>query len=401
MLPLDVLHHIASTYGTPTYVYDEAIIQKQIEQLQQVCPPLPHRLLYAVKANPHPAILHIIASQGWGFDVVSPGELFLLRRTGITPDRILFSPNFMTDEEMHEAHQEGVLLNIGELSRLQTYGEAYPGSDVCVRLNPSIGAGHHAYVVTAGEETKFGIPTSQIPEILELARRYNLRIVGLHQHIGSGFLSPEPLVAAARYLLEAAEHFPDLQFINLGGGLGIPYRPEEKPFPIERIRTTLFPLLEDFRGRYPHPVSFWMEPGRYVVGPAGTLLVRVTDIKETTHHRFAGTDSGMNHLIRPALYQAYHEILNISNPEAPLRTYTVTGNICETGDVLATDRAIPAIRKGDILAIKDVGAYGMSMASTYNLRPLPAEVLVRASGAIELIRPRPSIDAFVDWYFGY
>ncbi len=395
----DLLQDIAYTYGTPTYVYVESIIQEQIAHLQRVFSPLSHRLLYAVKANSHPAILRIMVRKGLGFDVVSPGELLLLRRMGVTPDCILFSANFMTDEEMHLAHREGVRLNIGELSLLQRFGEAYPGSTVCVRLNPSVGAGHHAYVVTAGEETKFGIPSSRISEVLEIARMYDLHISGIHQHIGSGFLSPEPLVAAAHHLLEAATHFPELDFINLGGGLGIPYRPEEKPFPLEALPSTLFPLLEAFQERYPRRVSFWLEPGRYIVGPAGVLLVRVTGIKETSRHRFAGTDSGMNHLIRPALYKAYHEVVNLSNPEGVRKTYTVTGNICETGDILAYERTIPEIREGDLLAIKDTGAYGMAMASTYNLRPLPAEVLVRSSGEIVLIRPRQSLPEFLDWYF--
>ena len=393
----DVLLETAERFGTPTYVYSEETIRRQCRRLRQHLHGLPAKLLYAMKANTSPAVLRIIRDEGFGLDAVSPAELVLALRLGFAPEDILFSANNMTDEEMHRVYESGVLLNIGELSRLEAYGKAYPGADVCVRLNPKIGAGHHEHVVTAGKQSKFGIPVEQTADVRRIAQAHGLRIVGLHQHIGSGILDGARLWQAIAVLLEAAKEFSDLRFVNVGGGLGIPYRPEEQPLEAANFQATVAEPLQAFAREHLEPdVRFWFEPGRYLVAEAGVLLVRVNTLKTSYGRVYAGTDSGMGHLVRPTVYGAYHAISNLSNPDGPLHTYDVTGNICESGDLLAKERPIQEIREGDVLAILDAGAYGMAMASEYNLRPLPAEVLIGMDGTLHLTRRRASPTELVE-----
>jgi diaminopimelate decarboxylase len=358
-------------------VYFADIIRKRIRSLRSGLADLNPSLLFAMKANHHPAILTLMRDEGLGIDAVSPAELLLVLRLGFDPGRILFSANNMTDDEMHFARQQGVLLNIGELSRLERFGQAFPGSAVCVRVNPQIGGGHHNHVITAGERSKFGIPIEQIDTIRSIARRFDLRLVGLHQHIGSGILDTNTLWLAISVLLDAAREFPDVRFLNLGGGLGVPYRPDETGIDLENLTERIVRPLLDFRRSRGNTLEFWFEPGRFLVAESGVLLVRANTIKRNPTRTFAGVDSGMVHLLRPALYNSYHEITNLSNPQGPKWPYDVVGNICESGDRFAENRPISEIREDDVLGILDVGAYGMSMASpTYNLRPVPAEVLV-------------------------
>ena len=390
------LLHVAGEYGTPTYVYFEDIIRRQCRRLRELYDGLPARLLYAMKANSSPRILQIIRDEGLGIETVSPAELILARRLGFDVDKMLFSANNMTDEEMTRAHEIGVLLNIGELSRLERYGRAFPGSEVCVRLNPQVGAGHHEHVITAGSRSKFGIPVDDAGEVRQILDRHGLKLVGLHQHIGSGILNVEDFRKAISVLIEAAPSFPDIRFINFGGGLGIPYGPDDAPLNRERFRSQIHPLLHDFRsGRFAE-VEYLFEPGRYIVAESGILLAEANTVKPANGRVFVGMDTGMGQLMRPSLYDAYHEIANVTRPDGEMMPYDVTGNICESSDIFARDREIAEVSEGDLLAIQDAGAYGMSMASTYNLRPLPAEVLVTSGGQIELIRRRLTDEELVD-----
>lgn len=395
-----LLADLAAHYGTPTYVYDARIIRRQCQLLKKHLGGVPTKLLYAMKANSHPAVLEIILDEGLGIDAVSPGELYLARRMGFAPADILYTANNITDEEMHAVAREGVLLNLGELSRVERFGRAYPGSEVCVRLNPQIGSGHHAHVVTAGKSTKFGIPVQEVAEILETASRNNLHIVGLHQHIGSGIPSMEVLGQAIGVLLETAGLFPDLKMLNLGGGFSIPYRPEETAIDFENFQETIVSTLKAHAAQQNKKgLAYWFEPGRFLVAESGTLLVTANTVKEANGKTFAGTDSGMNQLVRPTVYGAYHEIYNLTNPEGPRQPYEVVGNICESGDVFAQNRLVQEIREDDFLAIMDAGAYGMSMASVYNLRPLPAEVMIDEDGTHRCINRRLSEKELVDGLF--
>jgi len=373
----ETLLNIASTFGTPTYVYLEEVLKERITSLKQHLVGLPLQLLYAMKANHAVPVMNRVKQEGLGIDAVSPAELLLAIELGFPVDKILFSANNMTDTEMHYAKQKGAILNVGELSRLEKLGAAYPGSDVCVRLNPQIGAGHHRHVITAGTESKFGIPVEQIDQIHAISKKYDLHIRGLHQHIGSGILDTDTLWKAISVMLNASLSFDRLEFINVGGGLGIPYRADEAGIPMDEFASKIVAPLKQFIASHPSKkLEIWFEPGRFFTAECGVLLATVNTIKETEQITFAGVDSGMNHLVRPAMYGAFHEVVNLSNPNGPLEKYDVVGNICESADFFAKGRMVQKLSEGDIVAVLDTGAYGMSMANHYNMRSLPAEVFV-------------------------
>lgn len=386
----DTLRTIASNVGTPTYAYVESIVRRQCERLRALVEGLPSRLLYAMKANANPALLRIIRDEGFGLDVVSPGELELALRVGFDPQDLLFSASGMANDEMQHAVDAGVLPNIGSLSRLEAFGRMHSGQSVCVRVNPMIGAGHHEHVVTAGSASKFGIPVSQMAEVMQCIRQYELNLVGLHQHIGSGVHNLTEYRAALDVLLDVARDIDGLAFINVGGGLSTPQHPDDLDLDADAFREQVTRPLQRFTERYSGDLTIRLEPGRFLVAEAGVLLTQVHTHKKVGERTIAITDTGMNHLIRPPLYDAYHTVYNLSNPEGALQTYDVVGNICESGDVIAKGRSVQSIEEGDILAVLDAGAYGIAMASMYNLRPLPAEVLIRPDGTTETVRPRQS-----------
>jgi len=391
-----LLLEIAQTHGTPVYVYDLRTLREKIEILRKHTTGISVQLLYAMKANSLPSILEVVHDEGLGVDAVSPAELELALRLGFDRGKIFYSANNMTDAEMHRAVSAGVTVNVGELSRLRRLGVAYPQSRICVRLNSHIGAGHHPHVITAGTDSKFGISIGQIEEVLEIAERFNVRIVGLHQHIGSGILETEVVWKAISVLLEAGLKFKDLTFMNLGGGLGIPYRPEDRPLDMHAWASVIIEPLQRFaRSHSSDKLRFLFEPGRFLVAESGTLLVRVNTLKNANGKTFAGVDSGMGHLVRPALYGAYHAVFNLSNPGGAPGIYDLVGNICESADFFASERAIQEIREGDILAIMDTGAYGMSMASNYNLRPLPAEVTIDEREAVNVVTKRETAEEMI------
>ncbi|MGA1494182.1 MAG: diaminopimelate decarboxylase [Rhodothermales bacterium] len=391
-----LLRSCADAFGTPTYVYFEETIVRQIRSLKEHLDGLPLQLLYAMKANHAVPVMQTMLREGLGIDAVSPAELAYALKLGFPADKVLFSANNMTDEEMHFATGRGVLLNVGELSRLESFGKAYPGSKVCVRLNGQVGAGHHAHVITAGDKSKFGIPVEQVDAVHRIADAYDLTIVGLHQHIGSGIMDTETLWQAISVILDASTSFEDLRFINVGGGLGIPYRPDEEALDMSSFDRLIVAPLKDFIDGHPSDdLSIWFEPGRFFRAQSGILLARVNTVKEGTVRTFAGTDSGMNHLVRPAMYGSYHHVVNLSNPDGPEKTYDVVGNICESSDFFAKDRLVSELREGDIIGVLDAGAYGMSMVTTYNLRSEPAEVWIPAAGEPRLTRPRRSVEEIV------
>ncbi len=395
----DRLLAIAQKWGTPTYVYLENIIREQCRKLTGLFKNIPVSWLYAVKANDNPHIISIIADEGLGFDTVSYEEVLLCRKLGTDPDNIFYTENNMTDAEMNGAAKEGVILNIGSLDRLKSYCETWPGSSCSIRIKPDVGDGHHAKVDTGNQDSKFGIRMDLLKEAVALADSHNVTIRGIHAHIGSGIQEPENLLYEINILLEASQHFNSLEFINFGGGIPIPYRPDDDAFNLERFAGLASDRLQKYLDETDQKVRFFFEPGRWIVGSAGMLLTQVNTVKDQGRKTYLGTDTGFNHLIRPALYDAYHEIVNISaNKDAPLRTYDVAGNICESGDVLGKVRSMPESRTGDYLAILDAGAYGMTMASHYNRRAMPAEVLITEQGFHKIIRKRKSPEQSVEEY---
>jgi len=395
-----LLLDIADRFGTPTYAYFESVIEDRVRKLKSHLEGLPLQLLYAMKANHAIPVMEKIRDEGLGIDAVSPAELILALRLGFEKDRILFSANNMTDDEMHLAVKNGVILNVGELSRLEAFGKAYPGASVCVRLNPQIGAGHHEHVITAGEKSKFGIPVEQIDEIHRITAEYDIHVAGLHQHIGSGILDTSTLWRAISVILDASQSFRQLRFINVGGGLGVPYQPEESGLDMEHFESMIVQPLKAFIDSHAsRNLSIWFEPGRYFTAESGVLLASVNTVKQSTTRTFAGTDSGMNHLVRPSMYSAYHRVLNLSNPDGSPKKYDVVGNICESSDFFAKERMVAELAEGDVVGVMDTGAYGISMATMYNLRSLPAEVWVDSNGDPHLIRDRKTPEQMVNEVF--
>lgn len=392
----DLLEKLASDYGTPLYVYDEATIISRCEKLKNSFSGLPVSWLYAIKANDNPHILRTILQQGLGFDTVSLEEVILSIKAGQEPEKIFYTENNMTDAEMQAAHDLGVILNIGSFTRLEHFAKIKGASSCSIRVNPQIGDGHHAKVDTGNRDSKFGIRLDLIPSAVEMAARNGVKIEGLHIHIGSGIRKPENLTNAMKVLMEIGRQLPDLRRINFGGGFPIPYRENESPFLIEEFAVAARPLLEQELDRHHGDLLFHFEPGRWIVATSGNLLTRVNTVKDQGRITFLGTDTGFNHLLRPAMYDAYHAVVNVSKSHSDSNAlYTIAGNICETGDILAEDRTLPVTEIGDLLAICDTGAYGMTMASNYNRRSLPSEVLIDTQKNPRLIRERESAEAIV------
>lgn len=383
---------LAKKYGTPLYVYEEEIIRQRYKALIENIKYEKLRIYYSCKANSNLSILRILKSEGCFLDAVSPGEVFAALRVGFKPEQILFTGNNVTDEEMKFVIGKNVLINIDSLSQLERYGKLNPNSKISVRINPDVGAGHHEHCITGGPESKFGIYFDKTEEIRRIAEKYKLKIIGLHQHIGSGILDSEKYLFAMKVLLKTAANFKDLEFIDFGGGIGIPYKPNEKPIDFKKFGEEAAKLFKEFCKSYGKELILCFEPGRFLVAESGTLLCKVNTIKETPNHKFVGVDTGFNHLMRPMAYGSYHEIAvaNCVNSEEK-EPVAVAGNLCESGDVFTrdedgiVDRELPKIKEGDVIAILNAGAYGYSMSSNYNMRLRPREVIAK-NGEARIVR---------------
>jgi diaminopimelate decarboxylase len=387
---------LVGRFGSPLYVYDLAVVRERVRQLQTAFAQSRCTFLYAIKANCCPPVVRTITAAGFGIDAVSLNEVRWALRLGVPPTRILYTENNMTDAEMAEAQAAGVLINCGSLDRLARLGRA--GATVAaVRFNPDVGAGEHAHTFTAGPKAKFGVHHTQVEEVLRIERETGIRVVGAHMHIGSNILDAAVFLEAMAVILAVARRLPHLEFIDFGGGLGIPYKPDQRPIDLPVLGERAAVLMAGFVTDYGRPVALWLEPGRFLVAEAGTLYATVTSVKRAPGRIYIGTDTGFNHLVRPTMYGSYHPIANISRPAAVPTAVDVVGNICESGDVFARERVLPLPELGDLLAIGCAGAYGMSMASNYNLRCLPAEVCVNL-GEVTLARPRQTFDDLVAPY---
>lgn len=395
-IPVKKLLEAHRAFNTPVYVYDEQKILDQCEKVIGAFPGLPVKWLYAIKANDNPHIIKTIHNKGIGFDTVSYEEVVLCQHITTNNKEIFYTENSMTDEEMEMAISDGVVLNIGSISRLERFLRHPATKSCCIRINPAIGDGHHAKVNTGDPESKFGIRIGLIETAIRMASKYGKKINGIHAHIGSGIKEPENQIAAMKVMLELSKEFSDLEFINFGGGMPTPYRKADREFDMARFAELAKPLLMDDLGRRPKGFTYFFEPGRWFVAEAGYLLTSVHTIKDQVETVYLGTDTGMHHLVRPALYDAWHGVVNLSKIGWPNdQLYTVAGNICESGDILAFDRLLPKSEIGDVLAICDAGAYGMTMASQYNRRSLPAEVLLQVDGALKCIRKRETANETV------
>ncbi|MEG9194818.1 MAG: diaminopimelate decarboxylase [Candidatus Methanoglobus sp.] len=375
---------IAEKYGTPVYVTSKFQLEKNIEAYNKAFPKA--EKLYAVKANGNLALMRIIASNGFGADVFSSGELYLSLLAGFSKQKILFNGNSKSDSEIEMGIQAGVKFSVDSLDELETIQSIAEREgkeiEIAFRINPDIDPKTHPKIATGLKESKFGLPEEQALKAYEMALRMkNVVPKGIHCHIGSQILETSPFISALRKLGKIAKAIEnlgvELDFIDIGGGLGIDYEGKGAITPHD-LAKELLPVFEEVSSDLNSDPMLWLEPGRSIVGNTTVLLTRVNAVKRT-HRNFVAVDAGFNLLIRPAMYGSYHRVVVANRDGGEEEIYTVVGPICESGDVLARDRKLPKVEKGDLIAILDAGAYGFSMSSQYNGRPRCAEVLVSGS----------------------
>lgn len=387
---LDLLE-VANEFGTPLYVYDSEVIKSQYNKLISAFPKTNIKLKYAAKALTNISILKYIRSLGAGLDAVSVQEVELGMMAGFKPEEIMYTPNGVSFDEIKEGVEIGVMLNIDNISILEQFGNEYKDTvPVCIRLNPHLMAGGNHKISTGHIDSKFGISILQTRHLLRVIETYNINVIGVHMHTGSDILDADVFLNGAQLLFDLARELKSIEFIDFGSGFKVAYHESDVQVDVSDLGEKISIAFNDFCKEYGRELQLWFEPGKYLVSDAGTLLVKTNVVKTTPATVFAGVDSGLNHLIRPMMYDAYHDIVNISNTEGIKRVYTVVGYICET-DTFGWDRKLNEISENDILAIKNAGAYGYSMSSNYNSRFRPAEVLI-INGKAKLIRSRETMD---------
>lgn len=384
------VRQLLEQFGSPLYVYHEPTLRQRLRELVGLVRHRPFHASISVKANGNPHLLSIAREEGLRGDAMSPGEILLLERAGFAAREIFFIPNNVSESELRFAHERGILTSLDSIDQLRTWAKAFPGSRVALRVNPLVGDGHHEKVVTAGERAKFGIVPSELDQARSILTESGITLVGLNQHIGSGFLEPSRYLTAASTLLSIAESFPDLEFVDFGGGFGIPYREHESRLDLDLLGNSMDAMLQEWMRKNGRSIEVGIEPGRYWSAECGALLGTVFAVKPRGDGVIAGTDLGFNVLQRPAMYDAFHQIDLVTAQDVDRPTVPVTwvGNICESGDILGRDRETAMPRPGDLVRVRDAGAYGWAMSSSYNARPRAAEVLVGADGEARIIRHR-------------
>ncbi|MCI5867800.1 MAG: diaminopimelate decarboxylase [Methanosphaera sp.] len=388
---------LAEEYKTPLYVIDEQKVRSNYQKLYNAFSSKYEDLhmCYAAKANTSLAVMKILEDEGSYIDAVSPGEIYTALLAGFTPDRIVFTGNNVTDEELLYAHQAGVMINLDSISALERLSkiEGTEGKEISIRVNPMVEAGHHEHCITGGPKSKFGIKEEEAVEVYQKAVELGFKPVGMHSHIGSEILESEPFMLAVETMMDIAgrvhkEAGIDFKFLDFGGGFGIPYEPTEDELDLEVFTTDIIKLFREKLEEHDlGSPAMYIEPGRFLVGNAEVLLTRVNTIKNS-YRKFAGVDCGFGTLLRPTMYGSYHHIVVANNMNAEdVEEIDIAGNLCESGDLFARDRMMPELKEGDLLAILNAGAYAYSMASQYNSRPRPAEVMVNGD-QVDVIRKR-------------
>lgn len=388
------LLHIAQEFGSPLYVYDSETIASQYQRLTAAFSSVKSvKINYAVKALSNLSVLKFMKSLGAGLDTVSIQEVQLGLKAGFGPEKIIYTPNGVSFEEIETVAKLGVQINIDNLSILEQFGTKFPKIPVCIRINPHVMAGGNTNISVGHIDSKFGISIHQIPHILRIVENTNMTINGIHMHTGSDILDIDVFLYASEILFDTAKHFKNLDFIDFGSGFKVPYKAGDIETNIEEFGKKLSKRFNEFCKDYGKELTLAFEPGKFLVSQAGFFLAQVNAVKQTTSTVFAQIDTGFNHLIRPMLYGSQHEIVNISNPKGKQRFYSVVGYICET-DTFANNRRINEITEGDILCFKNAGAYCFTMASNYNSRYRPAEVLWHKGKAL-LIRKRETFEDII------
>jgi diaminopimelate decarboxylase len=391
---------LAKKFDTPLYVISETGIKKNYNRLYKALSSDYEkiRIYYAAKANSNLSVMKTLETKGAYLDAVSPGEVFMALTCGFTPDKILFTGTSVSNDELKFLVDSNVTVNVDSLSQLERLLKMMMPKTLSVRVNPEIGAGHHTHVITAGKQSKFGLWENDALKAYELGKKAGVERFGMHMHIGSGILDVKPFVQALEKLLKLASKVHDqlgveFEFLDMGGGLGVPYKPEDKELDLTLFSSKVLGLFKQRIHEYGLGEPFFcVEPGRYLVCDAGVLLTTVNTVKTTPFKKFIGGDAGFNTLVRPTMYGSYHHIVVANKLNSPdEETCDVVGPICESGDVLAKDRRLPKIQEGDLLAVLNAGAYGFAMSSQYNARPRAAEVLVE-KGRVTVVREREQLD---------
>ena len=380
--------------GSPVYLSDMATVLQRLQKLRQSFPKNT-KIFYAIKANYNPDLLRALLAAGLdGVDAVSPQEIQMALRCGFGQEQIIFTGNYSSSEELAQVLGLGVLCNIGSLMELELLGQLQPAAEVAIRLKPSVGAGEFQGTITGGKDSKFGISLNDLNQVKATLQRYGLKLVGLHCHIGSGFYQTAEFATAVCSLLQVARDFVPLRFIDCGGGFGVRYHSGQEGLELSRFAQAIAPALEEFQKHNQSLLELRLEPGKFLVAESTALLCRVTTINPSESCLFVGTDTGFNHLIRPAFYGAYHHAVNLTGEAAGRKRQTVklVGNICEASDVIVEEVEIAAAQSGDIIALLTAGAYGASMHSLYNLRSAPGEALLQADGSLIVSRKRQGFE---------
>ena len=387
---LDVLE-LVEKYGSPVYVYQTSKMRHQYEKMLQAFKEVKVKVNFACKALNNINVLRFFRNLGSGLDAVSIQEVQLGLKAGFSPQDIMFTPNCVSIEEILEGVKQGVRINIDNISILEQFGNLHGNRvPVCIRINPHILAGGHEKISTGHIDSKFGISIYQLPHVHRVVEATNLKVEGLHMHTGSDILDVDVFLRGAEIMLDVARSFPELDYIDFGSGFKVPYKPDDYFTNIDSLGKDLARRFKKFCKEYGRELTLVFEPGKFLVSEAGYFFARVNVVKQTLSTVFAGLDTGLNHLIRPMFYDAYHQILNVSNPKGKVRIYTVVGYICET-DTFGWNRKIHDVREGDYLVFLNAGAYCFTMASNYNSRLRPPEVLIH-DGKDYLIRERETLD---------
>ena len=385
---------LANKYGSPLYVYDTEIIASQYNRITDAFKKVGQlQLNYAVKALSNINILRFFKNLGAGLDTVSIQEVNLGLSVGVAPEKIIYTPNGVSLEEIENVAKMGVQINIDNLSILELFGQKYPEIPVCIRINPHIMAGGNSKISVGHIDSKFGISVHQVPHIKRVVENTGMHINGIHMHTGSDILDIDTFLRATEILFDVAKKFKTIDFIDFGSGFKVPYKEGDISTDIEQLGLQLTERFNSFCKDFGKKVTLMFEPGKFLVSKAGYFLAKVNVVKQTTSTVFAGIDSGFNHLIRPMMYDSYHHISNISNPDGRDRFYSVVGYICET-DTFGSNRRISEISEGDILCFENAGAYCFSMASNYNSRYRPAEVMIYNNDDY-LIRERETFEDLI------
>jgi diaminopimelate decarboxylase len=385
------LVELSQEFGSPLYVYDGNKIINQLQNLKNAFSETDIKIKYAVKALSNISVLKLLQQNGAGVDVVSIQEAQLAIKAGFTPAEIMFTPNSVGFDEICEGVELGLCINIDNLSILEKFGAKYRDKyPVCIRLNPHILAGGNYKISTGHGSSKFGISVYQLNHIVEIVNKWKIQVNGLHIHTGSEIVETDVFLKMAEILFGVAREFPALKFLDIGSGFKVAYKDDDMVTNVYDLGLKLGKAFREFYASYGRKLELWIEPGKYLVSEAGLLLVTANVIKNSPSSVFVGVNSGLNHLLRPMMYDAYHQIKNISNTTGVQKVYTIVGYICET-DTFGVDRKLHEVREGDVLAIHNAGAYGFSMSSNYNSRPRPAEVLIW-NGEAKLIRRAETLD---------